>query len=148
MISEHLFDPPPIELTYTIRVDKAFHDDPTPTIYDISVPIPQTTRSLPIDTAVLKKITAIDDSLALLVSKITASQAKHNFLQSLATDPANFIKRWTSSQKRDLEVITGKGAWGDEDWQGAEWRKGGESGVWGSREAWESVGTYLSKAAR
>lgn len=156
IIQDHLFDPPPIELSYTIRVDKDFHTStpqPQYTIYDVRVPLPSTgasqpSKALPVDMQALRKITATDDTLALICSKITASQAKHNFLTSLSTDPANFIKRWISSQKRDLDVILGKGAWGEDDWQGAEWRKGGEGGVWGSREAIEGVGTYLGKAQR
>jgi len=147
-----MVDVPPIELAYTIRVDKVFHSSPNPqyTIYDIRVPLASQQKPLPLDIAALKDITHLNDTLALINAKITASQAKHKFLTSLAADPANFIKRWTSSQKRDLDVITGKGPWvgADEDWQSAEWRKGGESGVWGSREAYEGVGTYLGKGTR
>lgn len=156
MVQEYLIDPPPLQLAYTIRVDKAFHASPIPqyTIYDIRVPLPSSSNAASIfntdESALkgLKDITAQDDLLALTCTSITASQAKHNFLTSLAADPANFVKRWTSSQKRDLDVILGKGPCGEEDWQGAEWRKGGESGVWGSREAWEGVGSWLGRANR
>ena len=150
-----MYDAPPVQLNYTIRVDKDFHsgDRPSPkTIYDIPVPIensfkdqissflhPQT------QTRVLSDIVHADDELAIVIQRINHAKAKHGFFTSLSKDPANFIKRWVSSQKRDLDVIMGAGAWGEEDWQGAEWRHGGADGPWGSHEAWEGVGSYLMK---
>lgn len=51
------------------------------------------------------------------------------------------------SQQRDLEVVLGKGSWGEADgeWGGEEWRRGGKMGVWGSEGAWEGVGSLLGK---
>lgn len=154
-IRPHLFDPPPIALNYTIRVDKPFHTtapQPNYTIYDIPVPLssPLTNqlKSLtrnPSHISALQQIARTDDDIALIVQKINEGKAKHDFFTSMSKDPARFVQRWISSQKRDLDVVLGAGAWGEEDWQGAEWRKGGNEGVWGSREAVEGVGSYLNR---
>lgn len=93
----------------------------------------------------LQNISRIDDRLALVVQAMTHSKAKHGFFTSMSTDPANFVKRWISSQKRDLDVVLGAGAWGENDAQGVEWRKGGPEGLWASTEAWEGVGSFLSR---
>lgn len=66
----------------------------------------------------------------------------------MSADPAGFVKRWIGSQKRDMEVVKGKGPWGwgeEMEWKDEEWRRGGGTGVWGSREAWEGVGSFLSR---
>ena len=99
----------------------------------------------PTHTNTLNTISRMDDRLALVMQAISHSKAKHGFFTSLSKDPVNFTKRWISSQQRDLEVIMGKGAWSEEDWQGAEWRRGGGKSVWGSTEAHESVGSMLSR---
>ena len=45
-----------------------------------------------------------------------------------------------SSQKRDLEVISGEATrGGGEDASGDEWRRGGKDGIWGSENVRESV---------
>ena len=150
-----MYDAPPIQVEYTIRVDKDFHsgDKPAPaTIYDIPIPIETSTKdqiavlpNLRPQTQTLQQIADLDDKLVVLIQKINQAKAKHGFFTSMSKDPANFIKRWISSQKRDLDVIMGSGAWGEEDWQGAEWRKGGLGGPWGTDEAWEGVGSFLTK---
>ncbi len=147
-------DLPPISLPYTIRVDKGFHSSgtPAPTVYDITVPLEDSLHAemlavtqSPTHMPTLQSISQIDERLALLVQAMNHSKAKHGFFTSMSKDPANFVKRWISSQKRDLAVVMGSGAWSDEDWQETEWRKGGQTGPWGSSEAWESVGSWLSK---
>jgi SWI/SNF-related matrix-associated actin-dependent regulator of chromatin subfamily D len=153
LIKPYLLDLAPITLPYTIRCDKVFHaiKPPTPTIYDVRVPLPDSLRqqmsaiaASPLHTATLTAISRIDDRVALVMQVIQASKARHGFLTNLSKDPVNFTKRWISSQQRDLEVILGKGAWSEDEWQGAEWRKGG-AGVWSSTEAHESVGSFLSR---
>ncbi len=97
--------------------------------------------------ATLRQITALDDQLALIVQAIAHSKAKHAFFTSLSKDPANFVRRWTSSQKRDLEVILGQAARGvDEESPGEEFRRGGTEGVWGSDIVRQAVGIQLARA--
>ena len=150
-----MYDAPPLSLPYTIRVDKDFHtgEKPaSPTIYDIPVTVDNPTRDQMASTinprahaAGLQKIADVDDRLAVVIQGMNQAKAKHGFFLSMSKDPANFVKRWTSSQKRDMDVILGAGAWGEEDYQGAEWRQGGLNGPWGSDEAWEGVGSFLTK---
>jgi len=101
----------------------------------------------PSHTTTLTSISRIDDRIALLVQAMTHEKAKHGFLSSMSSDPVGFVRRWVQSQQRDLEVVLGKGSWGEGDgeWGGEEWRRGGKSGVWGSEEAWEGVGSLLGR---
>jgi hypothetical protein len=152
-VTQHLRPLPPIALPYTIRVDQEFHKDPQPTIYDIQVSVEDSFRDslLPLINnpqyaAMLKDVTALDEQLARLVQAISASKAKHTFFTSLSEDPANFIKNWLSSQKRDLEVIMGEASrGGGEHASGDEWRRGGKDSVWATQNARESVNVLLSK---
>ncbi|KAH6888753.1 SWI/SNF complex protein [Thelonectria olida] len=152
-VTQHLRPLAPIALPYTIRVDQEFHKDPQPTIYDIQVSVEDSFRDslLPLINnpqyaAMLKDVTALDEQLARLVQAISASKAKHTFFTSLSEDPANFIKNWLSSQKRDLEVIMGEASrGGGEHASGDEWRRGGKDSVWATQNARESVNVLLSK---
>ena len=101
----------------------------------------------PAHTTTLTTLSRIDDRIALLVQAITHAKAKHGFFNSMSEDPVGFVRRWVSSQQRDLEVVMGKGSWGEGngEWGGDEWRKGGVDGVWGSAEAWEAVGSLLAR---
>lgn len=139
-------------LPYTIRVDEEYHKNPEPTIYDIEVfvddPLRTTLRSLinnPHYASMLKEVTALDDQLARLIQAISVSKAKHSFFTSLSEDPANFVRSWLSSQKRDLEIIMGEAANGSENINGDEWRRGGVTGLWNSQNARESVNVLLSR---
>lgn len=119
-----MYDAPPVALNYTIRVDKDFHsgEKPAPpTVYDIAVAVDnqfkehmQSTLSRRTHVADLQKIAEVDDRLALVIQSMNQAKAKHGFFTSMSKDPANFVKRWTSSQKRDMDVILGAGAWGEE----------------------------------
>lgn len=152
-VTQHLSPLPPIALPYTIRVDQEFHKDPQPTIYDIQVSVEDSFRDslLPLINnpqyaAMLKEVMGLDEQLARLVQAITSSKAKHTFFTSLSEDPANFIKNWLSSQKRDLEVIMGEASrGGGEHASGDEWRRGGKDSVWATQNARESVNVLLSK---
>jgi len=147
---------PPIKLEYTIRVDKQFHEDPQPTIYDIAVQIDdpirdalQTYLTNPSYAASLREINSLNDQLSILVQKVSNSKSKHAFFESLARNPTEFIGRWLSSQKRDLEVIAGEATrGGGEDAQGDEWRKGGKEGIWGSENVRESVNLLVNNKSR
>ena len=147
---------PPLKLEYTIRVDKQFHEDPQPTIYDIAVQIDdpirdalQTYLTNPAYATNLREINNLNEQLATLVQKVSNSKSKHAFFESLSKNPTEFIGRWLSSQKRDLEVIAGEATrGGGEDAQGDEWRKGGKSGIWGSENVRESVNLMVNTKSR
>ena len=71
-------------------------------------------------------------------------------MQSFAEDPANFLKKWMGSQRRDMEVILGE-RWGGEEGTtmgGSEFRRGGMDGVWGSEKVREAVGSMVSKEGK
>lgn len=147
---------PPIKLEYTIRVDKQFHDDPQPTIFDVAVQIDdpikdalQTYLTNPTYATNLRDIANLNDHLAILVQKVSNSKSKHAFFESLSKNPTEFIGRWLSSQKRDLEVIAGEATrGGGEDASGDEWRKGGKNGIWGSENVRESVNLLVNAKSR
>jgi len=152
-ITPHLKALPPVKLAYTIRVDQEFHKDPKPTIYDIRVAVddPLRAKLAPFIystqfASTLKKIADIDKDLGVLVQAIATHKAKHTFLTSMCDDPVNFIRGWLSSQKRDLEVITGEASrGGGETVTGDEWRKGGRDSIWNTPNARESVNVLLSR---
>lgn len=148
----HLKPLAPIRLPYTIRVDEDFHKDPQPTIYDVRVLVNEPPKAKadflqnPQFAGTLKDVAALDDQLALLIQGVSASKAKHTFFTSMATDPANFVRHWLSSQKRDIEVIMGEATrGGGEDAAGDEWRRGGRDSVWATQTARESVNLMLAK---
>ncbi len=94
----------------------------------------------------LRDLTSLDDQLSILVQAIAHSKAKHNFFTHMGKDPAAFIRRWTSSQRRDMEVFMGEATrGGGEDGLGEEFRKGGREGVWGSEGVRETVGLMISR---
>ena len=145
-----------MKINYTIRVDKDYITSPTPTIYDLRVALPnpllphlQRFKDSKAHIQDLQTIVRTDDDLALLVQKLHNTNAKRKFFENLAKDPANFLKRWTSSQQRDLEVILAEQTrGGGEDAAGEEFRRGGRGGVWGSDNARESVGLWLARGQK
>ncbi|KAM3547717.1 hypothetical protein ARSEF4850_009848 [Beauveria asiatica] len=151
-VAQNLRPLPPVSLPYTIRVDEGFHKNPQPTIYDIQVAISDPLRASlqevinnPQYLAMLKDISGLDEQLARLVQAVSASKAKHTFMKSLGDDPATFVRKWLSSQKRDLEVIMGEGSNGGDNGYGDEWRRGGSNSVWATQTARESVNVLLSR---
>jgi SWI/SNF-related matrix-associated actin-dependent regulator of chromatin subfamily D len=161
LLKPHMATLPPVQLPYTIRVDKDYISPAPesgippsqPTVYDVQVtlddPMEPLIRSLirPRNAAeTLEQVKAIDDQIVLLMGAIGQSKAKHAFFTSMAKDPVAFTKRWLSSQKRDLEVILGEASrGGGEDASGPEWQHGGADGVWGSDVAKESVALWLAR---
>jgi SWI/SNF-related matrix-associated actin-dependent regulator of chromatin subfamily D len=147
---------PPVKLPYTIRVDKEFHEDPQPTIYDIRVQVDDPLRAALTSYIVnpaygnnLREIASLNDHLALLVQTITNSKSKHTFFDALSKNPTEFIAKWLSSQKRDLEVISGEATrGGGEDASGDEWRRGGKESIWGSENVRESVNLLVGQRAK
>jgi SWI/SNF-related matrix-associated actin-dependent regulator of chromatin subfamily D len=160
-IASHLLALPPLQIPYTIRVDKDYISpspdsgiQPSrPTVFDVQVALEDPLRPMMLtmfrtkeykDT--LETISGLDDNLALIVQAISHSKAKHAFHTSMSKDPVNFVKRWISSQRRDLEVILGEATrGGGEDGVGEEWNRGGKEGVWGSELARESVALWLAR---
>jgi SWI/SNF-related matrix-associated actin-dependent regulator of chromatin subfamily D len=161
LIKPHLTTMPPIQLQYTIRVDKDYISPSPdsskvasePSIWDVQValedpmhPLFQDILRRPDSIQTLQEIQKIDEQLVLLMGAIGQSKAKHAFFTSMSKDPVAFFKRWLSSQKRDLEVLLGEATrGGGEDASGEEWRKGGADGVWGSDVAKESVALWLAR---
>ncbi|KAK8218859.1 SWI-SNF complex subunit, partial [Phyllosticta capitalensis] len=155
-ILPHLSPLPPYQLPYTIRVDKDYIAPAAPgkpskaTVYDVLVPLEDPLRTamsnLTAPMTTLTQIAQLDDQLAHLVQALHHSKAKHAFYTSFAADPVAFVKRWISSQQRDLEVILGEATrGGGEDVASDEWRRGGADGVWGSDKATEGVGIWLAR---
>ncbi|KAK4205778.1 putative SWI/SNF complex 60 kDa subunit [Triangularia verruculosa] len=152
-ITPHLRPLPPIKLPYTIRVDEEFHKNPTPTIYDITVPVDDPMRAKylsflhnPQQAGMLKEIARLDDQLATVCQALAESKARHTFFTSMANDPVGFVRSWLSSQKRDLDIILGESARGNgESIHGDEWRKGGRDSIWNTANARESVNVLLSR---
>ena len=172
LLLHHLHPLPPVQIQYTIRVDKPYitgtkspdaegEDEEEsgdlkpsrPTVYDIRVPLLnplvhqltrfQTSKSHLGD---LQTIVRTDEDLALLVQKTHQTNAKRKFYENLAKDPQAFIKRWISSQRRDLDVILAEATrGGNEDGSNEEFRRGGNEGVWGTDLARESVGLWLAR---
>jgi SWI/SNF-related matrix-associated actin-dependent regulator of chromatin subfamily D len=97
----------------------------------------------------LREIAVLNDQLATLIQAISNSKAKHTFFTTLSKDPGNFLRKWMSSQKRDLEVLMGDAArGGSEDASGEEWRRGGSGSVWGTENVRESVNLLLASRSR
>ncbi|RMJ28159.1 complex, subunit [Aspergillus sp. HF37] len=143
----------PIKLPYTIRVDEDFHRGPTPTVYDIQVAVEDPLRSKmmaltqnPQYTAGMRQIAALDEQVALIVQALTHSRARHSFYTALSNDPVSFVRRWVSSQRRDLETILGEAPrGGGEDGSGPEFRRGGAESAWDSPVAREAIRYMLAK---
>lgn len=67
----------------------------------------------------------------------------------MSKDPAAFIKRWISSQRRGLEIVLGEATrGGGEDGLAEDFRRGGKQGVWGTENVRESVGLIVAKSGR
>ena len=97
----------------------------------------------------LRDIATLNDELSAIIQALAHSKSKHSFLSTLGKDPANYLVKWISSQKRDLEVICGEASrGGGEDVSGDEWRRGGAGSVWGSENVRESVNLMLSSRGR
>ncbi|TVY93732.1 SWI/SNF and RSC complexes subunit [Lachnellula willkommii] len=147
VVMQHMTSLEPVKLAYTIRVDKEFHENPQPTIYDVQVLVDDPLRAAlmsylqnPTYAQNLLDIADLNERVAVLIQKIGNSKSKHGFFDALSKNPTEFIARWLSSQKRDLDIISGEAARGiSEDAKGDEWRRGGKDGIWGSENVRESV---------
>ncbi|KAF8541210.1 hypothetical protein BDD12DRAFT_732611 [Trichophaea hybrida] len=109
----HILPLEPITIPYLIRCDVA--SSMSPQIHDITVytddPIRHKMSAIihsPTYATTLREIQSIDDHIAVLVQAINHSKAKRVFWRAMAEDPAEFVKRWVSSQKRDLDTLCGE----------------------------------------
>lgn len=148
----HLHPLPPVKLDYTIHVDQEFQSvEPVATIYDVNITVddPLRARIMAITsssqtTQNLRQIIALDEQLAVIIQAIQHHKAKHTFYKNFARDPVNFLKKWYSSQQRDMSVILGEMERGDV--AGLEFAKGGKDGIWGSDIVEEAVRYKLARA--
>ncbi|KAI5284851.1 SWI/SNF complex component snf12, partial [Ascosphaera acerosa] len=176
-VAAHTSVADPVRVPFTIPLSSPPpNDDPSPTtttttIYDIAVSLPSEYNPLaaaldrilsdPAYPAHLHAVASLDDQLALVIQTLGHSKAKHAFLTGFAADPATFVRKWLSSQKRDLSMILGEGENGEGAFlmakagQGGdalalapEFRRGGENGVWDSAVAREAVRYMLAKPTR
>jgi SWI/SNF-related matrix-associated actin-dependent regulator of chromatin subfamily D len=153
VIGNHTSPLNPIKLPYTIRLDEEFHNNPTPTVYDIRVAVEDPLRqkmlaltSNPQYPASLRQIGVLDDQLALIIQALMHSKARHSFYTALSEDPATFVRRWLRSQRRDLETILGEAVrGGGEDGSGPEFRRGGTNSAWNAPVAREAVRYMLAR---
>lgn len=152
VVMQHMTSLDPVKLQYTIRVDKEFHDNPQPTIYDIRVLVDDPLKAAltsyltnPKYAQDLLDVADLNEKVATLIQRISNSKSKHGFFDALSKNPTEFIARWLSSQKRDLDIVSGEAARGiSEDVKGDEWRRGGKDGIWGSENVRESVNLMVS----
>ncbi|KAJ4518970.1 SWI/SNF and RSC complex subunit Ssr3 [Exophiala dermatitidis] len=140
----------PVRLPFTIRLDKEFHENLEPTVYDVDVRVEDPVRALymkmtqnPKHQAQLRQIAELDDQIAVLVQAIHHHKARHDFFSAMAKDPVAFSKKWLASQKKDLSVILAEAEKGD--FSGLEFDKSGEDGVWNSDLVKEAVRYRLAK---
>ncbi|KAL2411322.1 SWI/SNF and RSC complexes subunit ssr3 [Exophiala dermatitidis] len=149
-ILPHLLPLDPVRLPFTIRLDKEFHENPEPTVYDVDVRVEDPVRALymkmtqnPNHQAQLRQIADLDDQIAVLVQAIHHHKARHDFFSAMAKDPVAFSKKWLASQKKDLSVILAEAEKGD--FSGLEFDQSGEDGVWNSDLVKEAVRYRLAK---
>ncbi|EEP82447.1 conserved hypothetical protein [Uncinocarpus reesii 1704] len=153
LIGPHCNPLPPIKIPFTIRVDKDFHTNPVPAIYDIRIAVDDPLRNKMLQVSaspefpnMLRRVSSLDDQLALVVQALHHSKAKHSFYTNLSQDPVNFIRRWILSQKRDLETILGESTRaGRADSDAPEFRRGGLNSAWDTPVAKEAVRYMLAR---
>lgn len=109
----HILPAESITIRYQIRTDVAMNMSQE--VYDVQVNVDDPIRmhmhaviNMPGQAAALQEIARCDEQIAVLVQAVAHSKAKHDFWEAFAEDPAAFINRWVSSQKRDLDTIMGE----------------------------------------
>ncbi|KAG1175800.1 hypothetical protein G6F70_003895 [Rhizopus microsporus] len=110
LINQHLSQPDPIVINYTIRTDKQFHASSK--AYDIEVEMDSAARQKMMNiissSQVQKEIMTYDDKIVQCVQSINNSKIKRDFLLQFSKEPVEFINKWIASQARDLEIILGE----------------------------------------
>lgn len=110
LIDNHLSQPDPIVLEYTIRVDKQFNQGTK--AYDMDVELDSVVRQKMMNvvaaTQTQKDILGLDDKIVQCVQSINNSKIKRDFLTQFSRNPIEFINKWINSQAKDLEAILGE----------------------------------------
>ncbi|KAG1591647.1 hypothetical protein G6F48_003162 [Rhizopus delemar] len=110
VINRYVTQPDPIQLEYTIRVDKRFHASPK--AYDVDVELDSVLKQKMMNVVsasqVQKDILALDDKVVQCVQSINNSKMKRNFLMQFSMHPIEFINKWINSQARDIEAVLGE----------------------------------------
>ncbi|KAG9304112.1 hypothetical protein G9A89_006022 [Geosiphon pyriformis] len=136
-----LVDPvDPIQIDYTIRVDKTFHASKY--AYDIEVEVDDVMRQrmaiANANTAQNKEVQALDEKIVQCIQSINNSKIKRDFLLQFTQSPVDFIQKWVASQSRDLEVILGESRFNLEEQRQADFYK----------QPWASGATFQYIAAK
>jgi len=161
-IIHHLSPLPPIELPYTIRFDEAWHNAPETspgskrTVYNVRVEGEDVLKKRykrflanPEHAKTFKLIKEKDRETCLLIQALKMSKARWDFFSGISKDPAGYLAKWMSSQKRDLEVMMGDAQrGGGEDGQGEEWRRGGDDSVWKTESVAQAARMLLATDKR
>lgn len=137
-------------------MDSEFQANPTPTVYDVMVAGPDPVHEQilaimqdPTFAEDLKKIKERDTDITALFQAISVSKNRYSFFNSMAKDPVTFLRRWASSQKRDLEIMVGDSRVGTgTEWVSDEFRRGGHDSIWNSENAKEAVDLLVNRPGR
>ena len=147
-IIPHLHPLEPYKLRYTVHIDKEY--DGIQTVYDVQVAVDdpicrkiwKMTHS-PKHLEELRKIEEINDKLAIQIQKCHRCKARRDFFYEFSMDPVGFTKKWTESQKRDLQIMLGDTR--ENIVNAMDFEKGGEDGIWGSDAVREAVRGKLGR---
>lgn len=104
----------PIVLHYQIKPNEP--PPASPQAWDVEVKVEDTSLKSRMNQVILstsadtaREIAKSDEEASILSQQIQNSVLKRTFLESFATDPADFINKWLASQSRDLESVLAAG---------------------------------------
>jgi len=143
LLNLHFFAPDPVVLEYTIRVDKEYHIGQY--AFDVEVEVDDPSTKLMRDfitdnPPLMKELALYNEKISALLLSLTNLKTKRDFFLSYSLDPCGFIKKWISSQNRDLEVILGDCSFERQDVEKGEFYDKG----WVS----EAVFRYINEQSR
>lgn len=118
IIQPHLLPRAPILLEYNIQVNK--ENNVGDFVYDIEIEMDHPKKAelanlLENWNENLPEIQALDDQIALTVQAMNETRLKYQFMQSMATDPAETISQWLDSQASDLKLIMSDKGFNEEE---------------------------------
>ncbi|THH03849.1 hypothetical protein EW145_g5959 [Phellinidium pouzarii] len=109
-----LLPPDPVLLHYHIKPNEP--SPASPQTWDIEIKMEDTSLKsrmnqviLNISSETARDISKYDEETALLAQQIQNAQIKRAFLNAFATEPADFLNKWLTSQSRDLESVLAAG---------------------------------------
>ncbi|ODV90233.1 hypothetical protein CANCADRAFT_103840 [Tortispora caseinolytica NRRL Y-17796] len=108
LLTNHLKPLEPIEIFYTINVEKAAHH--AENYYDIKIEVDdpmrkEMTKTLESCYDIAPELAALDEHVCFGIQELNALKSKREFFTMLYSDPASFIKTWTASQSHDMDVL-------------------------------------------